>query len=179
MGFCLSVWALPVAAEGVSDSAQAASSDASLSLNLHGSITPRCTMSLDDSRLHVTMSGSTGSASVGASVDCNDTMRVDFRSRNGALVHSYADTLMDSPGFTARVPYNMTLDVAAPGAVPVSVASEDATAETGGSIGVIPYSSRANLRVDWRAEEEPFGGTYGDVIEIRVSIAGDTGGRGK
>ena len=173
----LSVWAPPADAEGVSGPEQASSSEASLSLELSGRIAPRCTMSLDDTRLHVLMEGRTGSASVGASVDCNDTMRVDFRSRNGALVHSDADNLMSSPGFTARVPYSMTLDVAAPDAVPVTVSSEDATAETGGSIGVVPYSSRAKLRVDWRAEEEPFGGTYGDVIEIRVSIAGDTGGR--
>ena len=173
---CAAAWGTLASAEGVSSPGQATSSEASLSLELSGRIAPRCTMSLDGSRLHVLMEGRTGSASLGASVDCNDTMRVDFRSRNGALVHSQADTLMSSPGFTARVPYSMTLDVAAPGAVPVTVASENAITETGGGIGVVPYSSRANLRVDWRAEEEPFGGTYGDVIEIRVSIAGDTGG---
>ena len=170
-------WSLPAFAEGVSATSSQASSDVSLSLDVSGHIAPRCVMTMDSARMDVVMSHRKGSASLGASVDCNDAMRVDFTSRNGALIHTGADVLMDSPGFTSRVPYDVTLDVAAPGAVPVTVASEDAgVAATGGGIGVVPFDSRAQLRVDWRAEEEPFGGTYGDVIEIRVSIAGDTGG---
>ena len=173
---CAAAWSMSATAEGVSTPASQASSDASLSLELSGRIAPRCTMTLDDTRLDVVMSHRAGSASIGANVDCNDAMRVDFTSRNGALVHSGAEILMDSPGFTSRVPYDMTLDVSAAGAVPVTVSSEEARSTAGGGIGTVPYNSRAQLRMDWRAEEEPFGGTYGDVIEIRVSIAGDTGG---
>ena len=173
---CAAALCPTASAEGFSVPAQESSSDASLSLELTGHIVPRCTMAVDDTRLGAIISERTGRVSVGASVDCNDAMRVDFRSRNGALVHSAANTLTDSPGFTSRIPYSMTLDVAAPGAAPVTVSSEEAISSAGGEIGAVPFSSRAELRVDWRAEEEPFGGTYGDVIEIRVSIAGDTGG---
>ena len=166
----------PALAGGVGPTATSASPDASLSLSLHGHVSPRCTVALDGDRIDVVMSSRSGSSRLGASVDCNDTMRVDITSRNGALVHEDAATLPRSPGFTSRVPYDVAFDVAASGALPVHVRSEDAAAGAGGSVGISPFHSRARMGVSWRAEAEPFGGTYTDTIEIRVSIAGDTGG---
>ena len=74
----------------------------------------------------------------------------------------------------AQALHGATFVVDAAGASPVAFRSEQMLAGATGSIGVAPYRARGRLVLSWSPTAPLIGGAYSDVIEVRVSGAGET-----
>ena len=149
-----------------------------LDLALQGYIRPHCSIKLDTRDVHEVLTDQAGTTEFGFDVNCNQRLRVEIQSQNGGLLHENWQNILHSPGFTDRVAYDLEFSVEADGAEAVRVNSKDiVNMPGGGSIGVTPFESRGNIQINWSPEVPLIAGSYGDVIEIRVTGEGGMGGR--
>jgi hypothetical protein len=157
-------------------SVPAFAADAVATLEIVGQISPKCSIDLQNNNINETLTDHPGSESVALSVDCNQRLVVNMHSLNGGFLHESGKKSSGSPDFISLLPYTATFQVEASGASPVSFRSEEMAAGGGanGSIGVAPYKAKGALKLSWSPEKPLIGGAYNDVIEIRVSGAGET-----
>jgi hypothetical protein len=160
----------------IGTAAPAFAADATATLEIVGQISPKCSINLQDNNISETLTDHPGSESVALSVDCNQRLVVNMHSLNGGFLHESGKKSSGSPDFISLLPYTATFQVDASGASPVSFRSEEMAAGGGanGSIGVAPYKAKGALKLSWAPEKPLIGGAYNDVIEIRVSGAGET-----
>jgi len=149
--------------------------DATATLNITGKISPHCSISLDRNSIDATLTDGPGQDRLGLSVDCNQRLTVSMSSLHGGLKLRTSKGHIDSPGFISFLPYTATFEVAAAGAKPVSFHSKRMVGGASGSIGVTPFHAKGSLDLSWKPEAPLIGGSYSDVIEIRVSGEGETG----
>jgi hypothetical protein len=178
LGACAFMALMGVATPVAAHSADADADRATLRLDVSGTIAPRCVISLADAQLQLALVNATGNVRLPFDVDCNDRMAVQLRSRNGALIHERSATLIPSAGFDSQQPYRLSISIGA-GETSPTYESRDlfaapAVFETSG----IPGVTSGQLAVSWSRSQPLLGGDYHDVIEIRVSAAGETDERG-
>jgi hypothetical protein len=149
--------------------------DATAKLEIVGHVSPRCAIAFEQSTVSHVLTDGPGSDGVPFSVDCNQPLVVNLKSLNGGLANEGREHLLPSPGFISLLPYTATFLVDASGASPVAFRSEQMLSGATGSIGVTPYKARGRLVLSWSPTEPLIGGAYSDVIEVRVSGAGETG----
>jgi hypothetical protein len=148
--------------------------DATAKLEITGHVSPKCDVTFDRSTVSHVLTDRPGSDDVPFSVDCNQPLVVNLKSLNGGLAHEARNELLPSPGFISLLPYTATLLVDAAGASPIAFRSEQMLAGATGSIGVTPYNAHGRLVLSWSPAAPLIGGAYSDVIEVRVSGAGET-----
>lgn len=156
-------------------STPALAADTTATLTVTGKISPHCAIALDRTSIDATLTDGPGSDQLGFSVNCNQPLAVRMSSLYGGLKLKTSRNDVDSPGFTSFLPYTATFEVAAAGAKPVSFRSKRMMGGASGSIGVTPYRAKGSLDLSWNPEAKLIGGSYSDVIEIRVSGDGETG----
>ena len=160
------------------DSTSYRNASVTLDLALQGYIRPHCSIKLDTRDVHEILTDEAGSTDFGFDVNCNQRLSVEIKSQNGGLLHENWQNILFSPGFADRIAYDLEFSVEAEGAEPVRVNSLDiVNMPGGGSIGVTPFESRGNVQINWSPEVPLIAGSYGDVIEIRVTGEGGMGGR--
>jgi hypothetical protein len=159
VGLCLS----PAYASSNNDrggNGNGGANDAELALSVEG-------------RISALLSDASGRKSVGFEVYCNQTLSVIMTSANGGLEHPTRKRQENFPGFGNFVPYTARFSVNANEAQPVAVSSQAMLGGAGGSIGTTPYRATGALEFSWTTEQPLLGGTYTDIIEIRVTGAGE------
>jgi hypothetical protein len=156
-------------------STSALAADATATLNITGKISPHCAIDLDRNSFDATLTDGPGNDSVGFSIDCNERLNVFMSSRHGGLKLETSRPGINSPGFISFLPYLATFAVTADGAKPVSFESKHMVGGAIGAIGVAPYRARGRLDLSWKPTAPLIGGSYSDIIEIRVSGEGETG----
>ena len=149
-------------------------SNAELQLRIFGKISPKCEISLPNRRIQTVLTDDAGSESVNFRVNCNQELSVTMTSANGGFEHPTRDRGENYDGFLNLLPYRATFSVNADDARAVVAKSEDMIAGAGGSIGTVPFKAKGKLELTWDPELPLLGGTFVDVIEIRVSGAGET-----
>lgn len=150
--------------------------DATLKLAITGRIAPRCEIALGERRIDAKLSSlpsQTGQERLGFKVRCNQTMAVTMLSKNGGLEHATHAQGKSFPGFLNFLPYQADFEVNAAGARPIAASSEEMRRGAGGSISTIPYDASGSVKIRWAAQQPLVGGVFQDVIEIRVSGAGE------
>lgn len=148
----------------------AQASDATATLEIEGEISPRCAISMGESQVSVVLTEAGGSRAIPFSVDCNQPLAVELRSLNGGLAHVSHARGDIYPGFTGFIPYQAAFSLAVNGAATVVVGSEAMRNAAGGATGVTPHQATGTLALTWPASGQSLlGGTYSDVIEIRVT----------
>jgi hypothetical protein len=153
----------------------AIAADATATLEITGKISPRCAIDLHRVTINRTLTDGAGGQQFDFSVDCNQRLVVNMSSLNGGLKLESSRPNVAAPGFITFLPYIATFNVAAPGAKPVSFESERMIGGASGSIGVAPFEAKGSLDLRWTPEAPLIAGSYNDVIEIRVSGAGESG----
>ena len=153
--------------------APAVASDAVATLTVVGQVSPKCSIDLDSDTVDHQLTDGPGRERVGLSVDCNQRLVVNMQSQNGGFLHESGRRDSGSPQFISLVPYQTTFEVDSAGAAPVSFRSDQMLAGASGSVGVTPFKARGALILDWSPEKPLLGGSYSDVIEIRVSGEGE------
>jgi len=148
--------------------------DATAKLEITGHVSPKCAVAFDRATVSDVLTDRPGSDDVPFSVDCNLPLVVNLKSLNGGLALEKSRELLASPGFISLLPYTATFVVDAAGASPVAFRSEQMLAGATGSIGVTPYRAHGRLVLSWSPTAPLIGGAYSDVIEVRVSGAGET-----
>jgi len=152
-------------------------SSVDLELKLFGKIKPSCEIHFPKEKLWFEMTDDADMRAVTFDLNCNQPLKVEVSSRNGGLQHSAHDRLPTYPGFTSFVEYDLGLALQAPGTNDLRFDSEDIKSEPGrGHFGAIPHDTKGELKISWVPTENLIAGTYGDVIEIRVT--GDSGSNG-
>jgi len=145
-----------------------------LELKLFGKIKPRCEIHLSKEKLWFEMTDDASLRSLPFDINCNQPLKIEVSSRNGGLEHSSHDRIPTYPGFTSFLEYDLDLALQAPGTNNLHFDSEDITNEPGrGHFGAIPHDTKGELQISWTSTETLIAGTYGDVIEIRIT--GDSG----
>jgi hypothetical protein len=143
-----------------------------LDLTIIGRISPKCEINLPEKAVHVQLFDRPGNEQVEFTVNCNQKLSVTMTSLNGGLEHVTHSRGEQFEGFQNFLPYTAQFDVNADGAQVVSIDSEAMVGGATGSIGVVPFSTNGTLNLSWDPEQPLVGGTYEDVIEIRVTGAG-------
>jgi hypothetical protein len=144
-----------------------------LELTITGHISPKCEIRLPNRALNVQLFDRAGSDQLGFALDCNQVMNVTLVSQNGGLEHDTHARGEAFDGFLNFLPYTATFSVNANGAQAISASSEAMRGGAGGSVGVVPHGTTGTLELGWNPELPLVGGTYQDVIEIRVTGAGE------
>lgn len=152
---------------------EAGPGSAELELSIFGRISPKCEISLPNRRIQTILTDGPGRESVSFSVNCNQTLSVTMTSANGGFEHPTRKREQSFDGFTNFLPYRAIFSVNADDAQPVIAKSEEMIGGAGGSIGTVPYRASGTLELDWNPEQPLLGGTFEDVIEIRISGAGE------
>jgi hypothetical protein len=176
--FASAALAMAVATSSVSAQANERDDQATLRLNVSGTIASRCMISFADTRIVLNLGAAVGQVRLPFDVDCNDRMSVQLRSRLGALQHERSASIIPSVGFGSEQPYRLSLALGS-GEGSRSYESRDifaapAVYET----AAIPGVTTGQLSVAWERSQPLLGGRYYDIIEIRVSAAGETDERG-
>jgi hypothetical protein len=140
-----------------------ASDQAVLRLNMVGTIATRCSIDLGNVRTNLDLSQRTGTQRFTFGIDCNDQMVMRLRSRSGAMIHEKSDTLTPSPFFDSQQPYRVKVQLG----------------QQWGSVTTahIPGIDRGALDISWNRTLPLLGGQYHDILEIRISAAGESDGR--
>ena len=145
-----------------------------LKLKVFGYIKPHCEISLPDEKLWFDMTDDADMKSVAFDLNCNQPLKVEVSSLNGGLKHEAHSRLADYAGFTSFIEYDLDLALQTAGTRTLRFDSEDIKDAPGrGHFGVIPHETTGDLQIRWSPTETLIAGTYGDVIEIRVT--GDSG----
>ncbi|MEP7350743.1 MAG: hypothetical protein ABI668_12455 [Sphingorhabdus sp.] len=147
--------------------------DHELELGIVGHISPKCEISLPNRRIQTELTDGPGSETVAFRINCNQTLSVTMTSANGGFEHPARDRNENFAGFMNFLPYRAAFMVNADDAQPVIAESEAMLGGAGGSIGTVPYDASGTLELSWNPELPLLGGTFEDVIEIRVSGAGE------
>jgi hypothetical protein len=154
-----------------------ASDQAVLRLNMAGTIAPRCSIDLGDVRANLDLSQRTGTQRFTFGINCNDQMVMRLRSRSGAMIHEKSDTLTPSPFFDSQQPYRVKVQLGA-AETPVEFESRDLGQQWGSvTTAHIPGIDRGALDISWNRTLPLLGGQYHDILEIRISAAGESDGR--
>ena len=154
-------------------SAQASLTD-EVALRIKGHISPRCALDLSRSEVEITLLPTSGQALLPLRVDCNERLAISMMSQNGGLLHPAHARGARYPGFTGFLPYQAAFRIEADGEKPISASSIAMRgAGVAGSTHVIPYRTAGSLYLSWTPSEGLLAGEYRDVIEIRVSGAGE------
>lgn len=171
ISFCVCVTLYPAVAEP-SNSRNDAAVD--LELDIVGHISPKCEIQLPNRAIRVLLNDQPGTEQVGFRLDCNQQMSVVMTSQNGGLEHASHGRGESFDGFANFLPYSATFQVDADGALPVTATSNAMLGGAGGAIGVVPHKAAGSLALAWNPEQPLVGGTFEDVIEIRVTGAGES-----
>ncbi len=150
------------------------SSSTDLELVVSGHIAPKCEIEWDPATVDLELSTPRGLKDYPVQVDCNQILDVELSSLHGGFrLQTNRASLPDVPGFTGFIPYHVIFSVNIPDATPVHSNSHSMQSSPQiGSVGVVPHQTTGNLRLSWDQDAIPFGGRYGDVIEIRASGRG-------
>jgi hypothetical protein len=147
--------------------------DARLELNIEGHISPKCEIDLPNQQIRRVLTDGPGREALSFRVNCNQMLSVTMTSANGGLEHPTRKHEQAFEGFTNFLPYTAAFSLNANGAQPIVAESAAMVAGTGGSIGAIPFNASGTLELNWTPAMPLLGGTYEDIIEIRVSGAGE------
>lgn len=162
---------------GVPAKAGSEGSVETLRLRIAGTIPARCAIGFSDRRAELALERASGTFDLPFSVDCNDLMTVRVKSRFGAMVHVQKPDIQPSPGFGQEQPYRIALALQG-GAVSPTFESRDIRDVPGTfSTESVPGTTTGKLSLSWRRTQPLLGGEYNDILEIRVSGAGETDGR--
>ena len=147
--------------------------DVTLDLAFGGHIEPSCSIATETEALQLDLNEDTGSHSLPFLMDCNVPVTFSVSSEGGALQHEMLERVTDTDAFQARLPYTLGFQFGADGANGFELDSEQIQQTPGaGSPGVIPFTSRGEMRLDWTAEKPLVAGRYRDVIRIHVTPEG-------
>jgi len=148
-----------------------------LKLKVFGHIKPHCEIHLPSEKLWFEMTDDADMKSVSFDLNCNQPLKVEITSLKGGLEHEAHDRIPTYAGFTSFVEYDLDVALQAPGTHALRFDSEDIKGSPGhGHFGAIPHETKGDLKISWSPTEKLIAGTYGDVIEIRVT--GDSGSNG-
>jgi hypothetical protein len=156
--------------------ANEAAAAATVDLRIEGHISPKCEISLPNRVVQVTLTEAAGQRDVPIEVDCNQRLSVELHSLNGGLAHSTRASGVTFDGFANLVRYQATFSLARAGGMSISADSAAMLSGAGGTTGITPFKTQAILNLAWRPDSTLLGGDYQDLIEIRVSGAGEDGG---
>jgi len=147
---------------------------ADLELTIQGQIAPKCTVNIEADHTELDLTNTSGFADISVDVDCNEELYVELQSLNGGFeLESRRKFSPDTNGFTSFIPYTANFSVDAPYALPLQIKSASMKGQRqGGTIGVVPFQTSGNLRLNWSLESQLYGGRYSDVIEIHTSSRG-------
>ncbi len=156
--------------------AEPSDNTATLTLNVAGTIPPRCMVAFDDTRATLDLARLSGSSDIPFGIDCNDRMVMRIKSRFGAMLHEAAPVIQPSPGFDQNQPYRVAVSLGA-GQASAAFESRDIR-DVWGELQstAVPGVTRGQLAVSWQRSQPLLGGNYNDVIEIRISGAGESDG---
>lgn len=148
-----------------------------LRLRIAGEIPARCAIGFSDRRAELALERSSGTFDLPFSVDCNDLMTVSVKSRFGAMLHAQAPDIQPSPGFDQEQPYRVALRLQGHAVSPTFESRDIRDVPGTFSPDTVPGVTTGELSLSWRRSQPLLGGEYSDILEIRVSGAGETDGR--
>ncbi len=146
--------------------------DAQIDLRVTGHVSPKCEINLPNRRIQTALTDGSGHETVTFHVNCNQILSVVMTSSNGGLKHPTYDREQSFQGFTNFLPYRASLSVNANNAQSIVAESSAMIGGASGSIGVVPFSAAGKLELQWNPEQPLLGGTFEDVIEIRITGSG-------
>jgi len=173
-GFRLSLYTCLLLSGGAAKANDLGSSATELELIISGYVSPKCDIKWNPQSIDIELSAPRGHQDYPVQVDCNQILDVELSSAYGGFrLQTNRMKFPDVPGFTGFIPYQANFSVNIPGASSVIADSQSMqSAPQAGSVGVVPHRTTGTLRLSWDQDAIPFGGRYGDVIEIRASGRG-------